>query len=333
LNGFPGGLLYTIPFIYKLAILNSSFFGFGLIVSIVNTAVLLLLRQTFRDRAGVWLQGLSVTYQFGVIAVPALSKHTSLSKQYSVLAAISGLIMAAGLSTPRPSLPEPTLCPPKLAPPKGKEPRLRRNDLLAAGANFCLVGVIVNAMTYLRSYMAETGLAAALDPKDCLLMTTVAVLGGQLVNMFTQRRGLSVRASFNLLRGFSLAAAAAVGSVAAVGRASPRHFLACAVGLFGLCWGPLIGYMYDIWNRTTPASAFGTAFVTFGGAVSCGLFPFMTFSLWKKFNNPNVLLLANVVGFALSLFCVGISNLKPLEKTLSEIRSDIKPDIDSTDEQ
>eukprot|EP00638_Chattonella_subsalsa_P001794 CAMPEP_0117735266 /NCGR_PEP_ID=MMETSP0947-20121206/1197_1 /TAXON_ID=44440 /ORGANISM="Chattonella subsalsa, Strain CCMP2191" /LENGTH=508 /DNA_ID=CAMNT_0005550263 /DNA_START=93 /DNA_END=1619 /DNA_ORIENTATION=+ len=297
-----GGLLYTIPIITKLKLLNTSFFGFGLVVSVINTAILLLLRNIFGDTAGVWLQGLSVTYQFGVIAVPALAKYVGLSTQYSVLAGISFAIMVAGLFTAKPKTMEVSgTIASSESTQKKKRSFLTGVDMLIAGANFFLVGIIVNTMTYLRPYMTEVGLDSTLNSKDALLGITLAVLCGQVFSMVTQQRCISLTESYNYLKGFHMAAIAALASLVIAPVLTPRHFLLCGVMGFGLFWGPLIGYMYDVWNRRTKASAFGTAFVTFGGAVGCGLYSFGTFALWKRLKNPNVFFLSNIVAFALSL--------------------------------
>mmetsp|Transcript_4161 Transcript_4161/g.6632 ORF Transcript_4161/g.6632 Transcript_4161/m.6632 type:complete len:130 (+) Transcript_4161:2-391(+) len=69
--------------------------------------------------------------------------------------------------------------------------------------------------------------------------------------------------------------------------------------IYGFCVGPLYGYVFDLWNRSTEVTEMGSAVVIFGVAGS-GVFSYLTHTIWLAVGSCSVLMVVNGLSFAVA---------------------------------
>eukprot|EP00639_Heterosigma_akashiwo_P016205 CAMPEP_0206397760 /NCGR_PEP_ID=MMETSP0294-20121207/23722_1 /ASSEMBLY_ACC=CAM_ASM_000327 /TAXON_ID=39354 /ORGANISM="Heterosigma akashiwo, Strain CCMP2393" /LENGTH=383 /DNA_ID=CAMNT_0053853043 /DNA_START=288 /DNA_END=1439 /DNA_ORIENTATION=+ len=202
------------------------------------------------------------------------------------------------------------------------------HDIMISMVALCITGVIVQTMAYIGLYSSE--IYGVHDVQTVILVVSLTVLAGQLACIylqngtnlfmaylyFTSCTAISVASMTGLLV-YSLVVTVSYHhqsdndddsslSPLVSSKTTSKVIFWTLLSAFGASQGPLINFMFDIWNKLSlQPTKYGASCVTIGLFSGSGAIPSFVFYLWQRLGSPHVLIIGNSIvliaalGFAL----------------------------------
>jgi len=304
-------LAVIMGFICSITSLEWLFLAFafaGIISSIHQSAVYMMLRETFQQSSGPWLQATNFSFQLGFVCFPLLNLVARVEMAYYIVFGIIvvNIVFASGVKVlssdkiekdvQENSQGKPAVC-------------IVFADILVALGGFFFISILAETMTFLEPFIADSPFRDQINPIALIYWCQLVVLASQLLFVKLQQSA-SRQQIVTLLIG---CITGAIGScfLPLLNRQSVSMMWISVIGL-GFFWGPLFGLLTDLWVKCTEeATLYGAALLTC--AVNClpNLYTIAMYIVWVKLDNPGALFWGNIFAFVLSLLIVVMLAVTP----------------------
>eukprot|EP00640_Fibrocapsa_japonica_P002196 CAMPEP_0113941244 /NCGR_PEP_ID=MMETSP1339-20121228/7206_1 /TAXON_ID=94617 /ORGANISM="Fibrocapsa japonica" /LENGTH=353 /DNA_ID=CAMNT_0000945337 /DNA_START=10 /DNA_END=1071 /DNA_ORIENTATION=+ /assembly_acc=CAM_ASM_000762 len=271
-------LLAWFPYVTSVLNLHLMVLCTGAFTSITNAGCQLETRMLHGDNAGPWLAANNVAFSVAAAAVPLLSHFSSdFAVEFLILSVVCLVIAILVFTAPSPPLEQPPRSPIKQT-SSGTKVHSNKVGYALAMMVFFVIGTKVTTSSYLRQYVAETGVVD-LDQSNTLIFAMwMASIAGAILSIHVCS-SVTTPALYTHIWGTCMIGTASI----LVLHLFPlsHHALYAGVAVFGFCSSPILGYCLDLNNRITTPSAAGMAILMLGISAGDSTIPYITSKIWS----------------------------------------------------